>query len=368
MWGEKSIIQLWDNTLVTEDRGKRLRQKILEPIRRYYNQLKNRPIEYKNSIKTSIKSPKIKIEATSKDNLGFGLCPVASNSSRCCNLLTLDAVESCGFDCSYCSIQSFYSNGKVIFDTSLKEKLDSINLNPDEFYHIGTGQSSDSLMWGDRFGNLTYLVDFARKNPNVMLEFKTKSDNISFFLEQENLPKNLLFTWSLNPQIVIDYEEHLSASLNSRLQAAKKMEQKGSLVGFHFHPMIEIENYKDEYGAIFDRLLKEFNPKYVALVSFGTLTFIKPVIKQIRQRDFKTKVLQIPFVKAGKKLSYPLEIKRELFKFAYNSFKPWHKKVYFYLCMEDHSLWRDVFGYEYPTNESFEMDMKLHYISKIRAL
>jgi len=55
-----------------------------------------------------------------------------------------------------------------------------------------------------------------------------------------------------------------------------------------------------------------------------------------------------------------------MFSFAYQSLKKWHNKVYFYLCMEDHSLWKDVFGYEYPTNETFENDMKLHYINKIR--
>ena len=38
---------------------------------------------------------------------GFGRCPVASPKTRCCNLLTLDAVEGCGFDCSYCSNPPF---------------------------------------------------------------------------------------------------------------------------------------------------------------------------------------------------------------------------------------------------------------------
>ncbi len=365
MWNEKNIIDLWDEYPSEKYEGKKLKQALLEPIKTYYYQLKNSPTIYKNFNQPKIKTPKIKIEAKDKENLGFGLCPVASSKTRCCNLLTLDVTESCGFDCSYCSIQSFYNEGKVTFDTSLKEKLDSIKLDPNEFYHIGTGQSSDSLMWGNRFNNLDYLVNFAKKNPNVMLEFKTKSDNISYFLQQKNLPKNLLFTWSLNPQIVIDNEEHLTASLDARLNAAKQLEQKGFLVGFHFHPIIEIENWKDEYGAIFKRLTEKFNPKNVALVSFGTLTFIKPVIKQIRQRDFKTKILQIPLTQTNKKFSYPLETKTEMFKFAYNSLSPWHKEVYFYLCMEDHSLWRDVFGYEYPTNESFEMDMKLNYMKKI---
>jgi spore photoproduct lyase len=366
MWDEKTITEIWDDTPSEKQNGKQLKTAILKPIKEYYQTLKASPNSYKNFEQPKIKAPKIKFINQEKQNLGFGLCPVASPKTRCCNLLTLDAVESCGYDCSYCSIQSFYNEGKITFDTTLKDKLQNIELDPDEFYHIGTGQASDSLMWGNRFGVLDDLVAFAKKNPNVMLEFKTKSDNIAYFLQETNLPKNLLFTWSLNPQIIIDNEEHLTASLEKRIQAAKALHDKGHLVGFHFHPMIYIEDWQKEYGDIFQKLTEIFTPNQVALISFGTLTFIKPVLKQIRQRDFKTKILQIPLVEASGKFSYPLEIKREMFKFAYDALSPWHNKVYFYMCMEDHSLWKDVFGYEYPTNESFELDMKMSYLKKIQ--
>jgi len=340
------------------------KKQFLKAVRQRYDSIRAEPIKYTQ--KNKIKPHKIEIKEEKKDYLGFGACPVASEKTRCCNLLTLDAVESCGFDCSYCSIQSFYNEGKIIFDKYLQKKLDSIKLDPNELYHIGTGQSSDSLMWGNRFGMLDALVEFARKNQNVILEFKTKSDNISYFLNHPNLPKNLLFTWSLNPQIVIDNEEHLTASLEERLNSARKIADMGLLVGFHFHPMIYIDEFEKHYGEVFEKLLEKFKAKEVALVSLGTLTFIKPVIKKIRNREFKSKILQIPMVDASGKFSYPLEIKRKMFKFAYESLKPWQKHVYFYMCMEDKSLWKEVFGYEYPTNESFEMDMKFSYIKKIR--
>lgn len=363
MWGEANLSEIWAYHLEERYQGKKLKQTLIAHAKAYYNQLKEAPTAYHDSPDKS-KTPHIKFITQEKENLGFGLCPVASPKTRCCNLLTLDAVESCGFDCSYCSIQSFYNEDKITFDSSLKQKLEAIELNPDEFYHIGTGQSSDSLMWGNQNGVLDDLLAFAKKYPNVMLEFKTKSDNISYFLDK-TLPPNLLFTWSLNPQTVIDNEEHLTASLNRRLNAAKRLADKGCLVGFHFHPMIHFKGWQEEYGTIFKRLVEEFDPRSVALISLGTLTFIKPVMKQIRSRDFKSKILQIPLIEASGKLSYPLETKRKLFKFAYDALHMWHHKVYFYMCMEDHSLWKDVFSYEYPTNESFEMDMKLHYLQKI---
>ncbi|MRI58339.1 MAG: hypothetical protein C6H99_02415 [Epsilonproteobacteria bacterium] len=355
MWDEGSLEELWEDG-----------SKPLALVRQKYEVIRDRLKSYDDFTIDKAKTHRIRFAKIDK-KLGFGMCPVASPKTRCCNLWTLDMVESCGYDCSYCSIQSFYNEDTITFNTNLKEKLLSLPIDEDEIYHIGTGQSSDSLMWGNRGGVLEALIAFAKRYPNVILELKTKSDNVSYLLDHD-FPPNIITTWSLNPQTIITSEERLTASLKERLEAAQKIHDKGRLVGFHFHPMIYYEGWREEYGAIFQELLERFDPKRVALVSLGTLTFIKPVIKKLRQRAMKSKILQMPLVDAAGKLSYPTSIKEELFSFAYQSLKPWHKEVFFYMCMEDHALWKRVFGYEYPTNESFELDMKYHYLSKIRAL
>jgi len=116
---------------------------------------------------------------------------------------------------------------------------------------------------------------------------------------------------------------------------------------------------------VYQRLITEFDPKEVALVSFGTLTFIKPVIKQLRSRDFHTKITQIPHADASGKTSYPQDTKVEMFKHAYKSFTPWHHEVFFYLCMEDHGMWNKTFGYQYATNNDFEREMLFSYSQKL---
>jgi len=358
MWQEGSLADIW------EDRGSR--KETIKALKSKYEEIKLKPKSY-SSFRAIKGTKKFKIEERERDTLGFGQCPVASEKTRCCNLLTLDAVESCGFDCSYCSIQSFYNEGKVVFDTNFKERLKALKLDKNRYYHIGTGQSSDSLMWGNRGGVLEALFEFARENSNVILELKTKSDNIDYLLKND-IPKNVITTWSLNPQTIIDSEEHFTASLEKRIESARAIANKGNLVGFHFHPIIVYENYLSEYREIIERLLKLFTPQEVAMVSMGTLTFIKPVIKKLRDRNFATKILQMPFENASGKLSYPIELKKEMFSSIYNMFKPWQKEVYFYLCMEEHSLWRDIFGYEYESNSEMEEDMISSYLEKIRLI
>ena len=183
------------------------------------------------------------------------------------------------------------------------------------------------------------------------------------------MPKNIFLTWSLNTPTIIKNEEHLTASLDKRIGAARKMADRGIKVGFHFHPIVEYTGYLDEYQAVYERLILEFAPEEVALVSFGTLTFIKPVIKQLREREFRSKITQIPHEDASGKTSYPNETKVEMFKHAYESFASWHTgdkdDVFFYLCMEEHEMWAKTFGYQYSTNNDFEKAMLSAYANKL---
>lgn len=362
LWHENSIASVFKEEYSS-------RKVAFNDIRNIWTALKNKPNTYDKFSKDLYKNDvrKFTFNTFEGDKSALGACPVASEGTRCCNLLTLDAVQSCGFDCSYCSIQSFYNQDKIGFDVNFKKNLENLVLDPNETYHIGTGQSSDSLMWGNKEGILDALFDFARKYPNVILEFKTKSNNIKYFLEND-VPKNIICTWSLNTPTIIENEEHLAATLGQRINAAKKLANKGVLVGFHFHPIVQYENYLEEYADVYKRLISTFDAKQVVLISFGTLTFIKPVINKIRARNFKSKILQMPFENANGKASYSLDVKREMFKHAYECFKPWHKDVYFYLCMEDQSLWKEVFGYEYSTNNQMEDFMKMSYSNKIEAL
>ena len=357
MWNENSIIEIFP-----EHEQKKV---VFMRLKQAYENIKNSPNSYEDfELKNVAKEQKYTFKTEPKDGFGLGLCPVASEKTRCCNLLTLDAVESCGFDCSYCSIQSFYNQNTITFDSNFADKLKNLNLDKNKTYHIGTGQASDSLMWGNREGILDALFLFAKENPNVILEFKTKSDNIKYFLE-EDVPKNILCTWSLNTPTIIQNEEHLAASLNKRINAARRVANKGIKVGFHFHPIVEYENYLNEYAEVYQRLIKEFKADEVALVSFGTLTFIKPVIKQLRGRGFRSKITQMPFENASGKSSYPHTTKVEMFKHAYESFKPWHKDIFFYLCMEEHEMWSETFGYQYSTNNDFERAMLSAYANKL---
>ena len=363
MWEQENIESLWPVPATAPDPSGKKR--LLRTLHEKYEALKAAPNRYLPGESHGQSKARAFPLRGEKQKLGLGFCPVASPRTRCCNLLTLDVVENCGFGCSYCSIKSFYDGHQVSFDRDFPKKLAALTIDPDSIYHIGTGQSSDSLMWGNSGGALDALIAFAARHPNVILELKTKSANVGHLLKQ-GLPRNILFTWSLNTPQVITHEEHGTATLDERITAARKLADKGALVGFHFHPMIQYAGWEQAYPAVIERLQQRFVPEEVALISLGTLTFTKPVIRQIREQGTSSQILKTPLVEADGKLSYPDDVKLMLFTRAYECFpRAWKQGVFFYLCMENHRLWKPVFGFEYRNNGEFENAMKRHYMEKI---
>ena len=111
-----------------------------------------------------------------------------------------------------------------------------------------------------------------------------------------------------------------------------------------------------------------FAPPEVGLISFGTLTFIKPAIKSLRMANMRSKILQIPFADAAGKISYPMETKKKIFSGVWDTFKYWQDEVFFYFCMEDRQVWESVFGRCYETNEDFEQDLFTSVSKKLQTI
>ncbi len=357
MWNEKSLSSSWVQWRKESDLcGREFKKWAFDRQEKLLKKLVEEETNYgtKENTGPRYRAKNAKIRTDVQKGRVFGMCPVQSETTLCCNLRTIDAVKNCGFGCSYCSIQTMYTGDNILFDEDFGEKLDAIELDPEKGYHIGTGQSSDALMWGNKNGILDDMFRFARKWPNAVLEFKTKSRNIDHFLRSD-VPANIICSWSLNPDVVIQNEEHFTASLSQRLDAARRLSDKGIRLAFHLHPMVYYEGWRGEYSSLIERVTENFDHDEVAFISFGALTFPKPIIRKIRTSGIKTKIHQMSMSPNPEgKMTYPGHIKEKLFGHAYRAFSIWHGKVFFYLCMEEAKFWETTFGKRFPDNEAFE--------------
>lgn len=357
MWNENDLAEQWHEWRASSNlRGREFKKWALQQLQQRLTALRGSETRYDPDPQRqpSYRPLKVKLHSQTTGQKIFGMCPVRSDKTLCCNLRTIDAVKNCGFGCSYCSIQTMYTGQNIIFDEHFREKLDAIELDPDRYYHIGTGQSSDALMWGNKHNILEDMLHFARNWPRALIEFKTKSKKVEYLL-QTDVPRNVVCSWSLNPEIIIRNEEHLTASLSERLAAARAVADKNIRVAFHLHPMIHYQGWQRDYGDLITRVMDCFRPEEIVFISFGALTFPRPILKKLRSYGISSKISQTPMTANPEdKLTYPNHIKEELFRHAYAAFAAWHERVFFYLCMEEAGFWDAAFGYRYPDNAAME--------------
>ena len=360
-WKEESFVL--SHPISASGKDGRDGERYISEVRRHMKRLRESETDYSNFFPQKRSQGKTKkLMSDQKLVLSRCPCPVDGEKTRCCKLRTLDAVMQCAFGCSYCSIQAFYNENEIRIVSNLREKLERMEIG-DDVWHIGTGQASDSLLLGDDYGTLSALATFAEKHPNIVLEMKSKAGRDVF---NRPWPRNMVFTWSLNAPTIIEKEEHFTASLSERLRMAQKARDNGNLVGFHIHPMFYFKGWEKEYGEVVEAIVSNFRPEEICMIGIGTLTFTKAVIKRLREMGQESKVLQMELTEAAGKYSYPLDKKEKMFRHIYASFpEEYRKGVFFYLCMEDPSLWKPVLEREYSSDKEFEMDMKKNYLRKI---
>ena len=130
--------------------------------------------------------------------------------------------------------------------------------------------------------------------------------------------------------------------------------------------MVFFEGWEKEYKNLVMALCDNIDPENAVMVGIGTLTFTKQNLRALRESGRPTRVTQMPLSPIAGKFSYDLETKKKMFSYLYNCFpQDWKDKVFFYLCMEDPSLWEPCLGRSYSCNADFEADMKRHYFAKL---
>ncbi|HEX9444752.1 MAG TPA: radical SAM protein, partial [Candidatus Binatia bacterium] len=201
-------------------------------------------------------------------------CP-GSDGQVCCNYFVINFASNCSMDCSYCYLQEYLADNPALkvfgnVDDLIAEADAMLGRHRKFFFRIGTGEITDSLALDPYIGFSAEVVPFFAEQPNVLLELKTKSDCVDGLLGLD--PKDrVVVSWSMNPQRVIDADEHGTASLEERLSAARRCQAAGYRLGFHFDPMVEYPGWESDYRDMVEKIFAAVDHKRVSWVSLGVL-------------------------------------------------------------------------------------------------
>jgi spore photoproduct lyase len=277
----------------------------------------------------------------------FRKCP-GTTGAACCNYFVLNLGVQCNMNCSYCYLQSYINSPMTQVYTNISDallELEQIALrNPSASLRIGTGETIDSLSLDDLTGYSDLLVEWFSKYPRLTCEFKTKSNNIKNFINTPHAG-NVVVSFSINPQQIIESHEHRTANLKERLQAARSASDKGFPIAFHIDPMIYDEDWQNLYNQLVDQVATTFKPSELKWISVGALRF-QPSMKHIMRERFGARSLGVRselFLSQDGKLRYDQALRTKMFDQVISRFKIHDKSYPVFLCMETPETWLATF-------------------------
>lgn len=271
----------------------------------------------------------------------FKSCPCTKKAVRC-NYHIFNLGFGCIFDCTYCYLQGYANNPGILFPANLDTFFSNYYKYKNSRMLIGSGEFTDSLMLDGITDYSSSLIEFFSKQKNATFEFKTKSPSIGNILKAKPA-KNIVVSWSLNPDSIIKENEFFTASLTERIDAAAECAGRGFKVSFHFDPLIYFDGWRKDYTKLLDMLFMRISTKDILRISLGTLRFRPDLKKIIESRFPQNKILNEELIlDFDGKLRYPFKIRLAMYNFLAKKIRAHDKKINLYLCMEEPRMRRQL--------------------------
>lgn len=248
---------------------------------------------------------------------------------------------SCPTDCEYCFLQGTYRSlqpfirNYVIDYGRLERKIRKLAAEGKAFV-VNAGELSDPIAC-DALNEMPRLVEFfsAMGNVRLLLLTKTGVEEAKRFGEIEHNSRTI-FAWSLNCHEVVEMFEHGTASLDSRIQAAKYLQSCGYEVRFRIDPMVGTSTWENNYGELVDQV---FGAGLIpSRITLGTLRYQDGLRSIIKRRFGNTELLEGALEKVGKRWRYPSHLREKMYRHIIDAIRQYDNNVPIALCKETREI------------------------------
>ena len=186
----------------------------------------------------------------------------------------------CYLVCNYnkCSYLRLFVNREQMLYKIIKTADDA---QKDLVFEIGS--NSDLVLENTITGNLEWTIENFGKNKKGLITFPTKFDMVGPLLSL-NHNGRVIMRMSVNPQEIITKIEFGTSPLKRRIAALNSMCEAGYKVGILIAPVILVENWRELYSKLIDRLAEELTEKakrrLIIEIIFMTYSYVHRAINR----------------------------------------------------------------------------------------
>jgi len=274
-------------------------------------------------------------------------CPGTGGGYLCCGYQILTPLTGCGMYCSYCALHAYFDRQHQVLFTNFhdleKEVHDKMRAWEGRVLRLGTGEFADSLFLEPKLGLSKKIAQLLAPYPNVLVEFKTKSDRVET-LRRIKEPRKVVIGFSLNTGRNVRLFEKGTSSITARLKAARRCEEMGFWVAFHFDPMIWYAQWEREYRELVDRIFGVMrDPGRIAWWSLGGFRSVPSLKRLLEKTNSHVPLFSGEMVMGeDRKLRYFRPIRVEFYRAMQEQVTKHCPETTLYLCMESRDVWQDA--------------------------
>lgn len=192
----------------------------------------------------------------------------------------------CKYDCEYCYLQYYFQTKvPVIFvnrDEVLLKIEEVLKSHANPYFHVG--EVCDALAFDPLTDFSVAISELFSQYKNGVIEFRTKSTNVQNLLLLKQHPQNMIPSWTLSPERVVNTLEHKTPSLRERLDAARRCQDAGYEVGVRLDPLIIYDGWEEDYRGMVEKILGKLDPRRIDYISLGSIKLHKLLMDVIRRR------------------------------------------------------------------------------------
>lgn len=227
---------------------------------------------------------------------------------------------NCIYDCRYCFLQGMYRSAHYVlfvnYESFAEDIKKTVNEHPNESSFFYSGYDCDSLA----LEPVTHFVDFIlpvfEELPNATLELRTKSTQIRSLLDKDAIP-NCIVAFSLSPDNIVEHLESKTPSLKKRIEAMRKLQDKGWQIGLRFDPLIYHGEYQVNYSKMFEQVAAALDSSLIHSVSLGAFRMPEKFFRNMVKLYPKERLFSGSLAENNGMVSYEKEKELEMTQYCH---------------------------------------------------